>query len=95
MEKLNLEQLKQKFPEYQGDFQQVSEDYAVGGWGFAQTKKGAIPTITLVRIKDGLSFALFSDQLRMEGARLFASKAHFDKQLARAEAWRAGAASRP
>jgi hypothetical protein len=92
MEKLDLEKMKAKFPEYTGDFQQVSEDYAIGGWGLANTKKGAIPTLTLVRIMDGVSFALFSDQLRMEGSKLFASKAHFDKQLARAEAWARGAA---
>jgi len=88
MEKVDV---KKRFPEWKGDFQPITEDFAIGGWGLAQTKKGAIEIVTLVRTRDNLAVTVFADQLRLDGDKLLVSKQHFDKQLARAATWAQGA----
>ena len=90
MEKVDVK----KYQEYRGDFVPISEEYVVAGWSLANTKKGPVEVLNLTRIKDGLTFGLFADQLRQEGGKLHVSKAHLDKQLARQADFVRGAASR-
>lgn len=70
-----------------GDFVPLGEEYAVDGWADANTKKGTVKTLRLVRVKDGLQFSVFADQLRMDGGTLFVSAAQLTKQIARQEAY--------
>ena len=81
MEKVDL---KAKYPKYEGDFIPITEEYVVVGWSTANKKNGSVVEIlNLTRIKDGVTFGLFADQLRQDGAKLCGSKRHLDKQLAR------------
>jgi len=90
MEKIG--DLSKVFPEA-GQFVKLGEEYAINGWGLVNTKKGAMQTLHLVRIKDGLNFSVFADQLRMDGATLLVSKPQLEKQIKRAEAYAKGVSS--
>lgn len=91
MEKLG--DLSKKFPEA-GKYVPLGEAYVVEGWGIANTKKGAVQTLTLVRISDKLQFSVFADQLRMDGDKLFVSEYQLLKQIKRAEDFARGVSSK-
>lgn len=91
MEKLDVEKA---FPQSKGDFIPVPGSFTVEGWDSVVMERGTPKerTAKVVRFlrEDGVAVVLFADQLRREGEKLLVSKAHFDKQVARADEWAAG-----
>ena len=91
-EELKKVDLKSKFPAYNGDFVALGAEYTVLGWSLANTKKGAVETLSLARVKDNLKFSVFADQLRQDASgALMVSAAQLAKQIARAEQFAKGA----
>lgn len=92
MSELQKVDLKKAFPSYEGDFVPLGEEYSVLGWSMANTKKGPVETLALARVKDGLKFTVFADQLRQDAkGALLVSKAQLEKQIARAAEFAKGA----
>jgi hypothetical protein len=92
-----MEEVKiEMFPPYRGDYIQLPESYAIGGWTTTAPKN---PNITpqriliVIRKEDGLEISLFSNRLKAEGALLFVSKSHLARQIKQAETWTQGAGS--